>query len=213
MKVEPYVTDDGSVTYRDVERDVTFRSRHGARTESLHVFVEGCLERTPQLDEYRVLELGFGAGMNFALTYEACAARGTKLHYCAVERDPVRAPLPVGPPAASDLAARALSEPGSTVADCVCELVIHPCDWSSPLRAPGDFDAVYHDPFAPSVDPSCWTQECFAWSAALAAPHGVLATYSSAGHVRRALAAAGWHPRTARGPGRKREITYATLSP
>ena len=73
-------------------------------------------------------------------------------------------------------------------------------------------DAAYHDPFAPADNPEAWTEACFQWWKKWLNPNARLATYSAAGHVRRALAAAGFWVARAPGPGRKREITIASPS-
>jgi tRNA U34 5-methylaminomethyl-2-thiouridine-forming methyltransferase MnmC len=72
-ELERRVTADGSVTLFSSRYGQTFHSRHGAAAESWHVFVEGSgvgarlRARLPT----RVLEVGFGTGLNFFLTAQA----------------------------------------------------------------------------------------------------------------------------------------------
>ncbi|MCX6109106.1 MAG: MnmC family methyltransferase, partial [Proteobacteria bacterium] len=51
---------------------------------------------------------------------------------------------------------------------------------------------VWQDPFSPEKNPPLWEAAWFSRVRATAAPSCVLMTYSVAGPVRRALAAAGW---------------------
>ena len=71
-------------------------------------------------------------------------------------------------------------------------------------------DAIFHDPFAPNINPRSWTERCFTWEAENLKPAGILTTYSAAGHVRRALARAGFFVAIGPGVGKKRETTRAS---
>ena len=74
-----------------------YHSRHGARTESLHVFIgAGFLHRlnsAPVPDTLRILELGLGTGLNALLTLRhwkmTPLGRRPKLEYCALEPFPI----------------------------------------------------------------------------------------------------------------------------
>ena len=72
------------------------------------------------------------------------------------------------------------------------------------------FHALFHDPFAPSVNEDCWSVEYFRWAYGVLQKDGILATYSSAGQVRRNLAEAGFYVGVVQGPGRKKEISLAS---
>ena len=88
-------------------------------------------------------------------------------------------------------------------------LILHPYSWQECRIKDHFFDAVYHDPFAVSDNPDCWTQDCFSWSHASLNSDGILATYSAAGRIRRAMAAAGFFVAISKGSGSKREMTVA----
>jgi len=104
-------TTDGSLTLESSVYGESYRSRHGALSESRHVFLDasGVLEAlsrrsaeaTATATAVRVLEVGFGTGLNFLVT--ACAVldtiadeepsgvggtNGRRLHYTALENDP-----------------------------------------------------------------------------------------------------------------------------
>ncbi|STT04152.1 5-methylaminomethyl-2-thiouridine-forming enzyme mnmC [Klebsiella michiganensis] len=67
-------------------------------------------------------------------------------------------------------------------------------------------DAWFLDGFAPAKNPDMWTAELFAAMARLARPGGTLATFTSAGFVRRGLLEAGFSMQKRKGFGRKREM-------
>ena len=208
-------TADGSTTLRHRRLGVLYRSAQGARIESGHVFIRGAMAKAPP--PWGVLELGFGEARNFRGAVEAALETGAALHYCAVDHEPIPPGHVEGEGLGASLARAALAEVRRTCASAILEqdgvrLVLHPRDWKDAALEKERFGAVFHDPFAPSVNPEAWTESCFAWSRAAMAPRGILATYSAAGHVRRAMARAGLFVAVAAGPGRKREITFASPS-
>jgi tRNA U34 5-methylaminomethyl-2-thiouridine-forming methyltransferase MnmC len=75
----------------------------------------------------------------------------------------------------------------------------------------GSADAWFLDGFAPARNPELWEPALFAEVARHTRPGATAATYSAAGRVRRALAAAGFTVERAPGHGRKRHMTMARL--
>lgn len=75
------------------------------------------------------------------------------------------------------------------------------------------YDAIYHDAFSPSVSPELWSPVFLRSLATVLAPVGTFVTYSVAGAVRRALAAAGLEVRKVPGPAQgKAEVLVARLT-
>lgn len=219
--IEVVETRDGSKTLYDRQRNLHYRSVWGAAREARYVFLEG----TGLVDRpgpWTVLELGFGAAVNFCQTVEACLAREEiRLDYHAVEYAPVDSDkLAFQPGEAGRMAREALATladvPGEparvTGADGRVSLTVYPTRWrefdAPELRA----DAVYYDPFGPRREPESWSVECIEVARRHMADHAVLATYSAASQVKRTLFAAGLHVGTAPGLGAKREVTFAALS-
>lgn len=238
------VTDDGSRTLVSARYGEAFRSRRGAHTEARHVFVEGTgvARRLAEGAPTAVLEVGLGAATNLAWTAAGAIGGGAPLRYQAWEPDPLPAGAwrdlgleTVAPAAfiAALLSARAswgrlaLGEVRVWCHGPVrLELVVAPIAWLPEGRvvdAPSvgigalhetAFDAVYLDPFSPAVNPDAWTPAVLAALAARLGPGGVLASYSVAGPVRRALAAAGLEVAKVPGPpGGKREVLRARRPP
>ena len=73
----------------------------------------------------------------------------------------------------------------------------------------GTADAWFLDGFAPARNPEMWEPALLAAVHDRTVPGGTAATYSAAGAVRRALAAAGFETARAPGFGAKRHMTLA----
>ncbi|HEY0562408.1 MAG TPA: tRNA (5-methylaminomethyl-2-thiouridine)(34)-methyltransferase MnmD, partial [Methylophilus sp.] len=72
-------------------------------------------------------------------------------------------------------------------------------------------DAWFLDGFAPAKNPDMWQAPLFAQMARLSNTSATFATFTSAGVVKRGLAAAGFNVCKASGYGRKREMLYGTF--
>ncbi|MBZ9712669.1 tRNA (5-methylaminomethyl-2-thiouridine)(34)-methyltransferase MnmD [Deinococcus multiflagellatus] len=213
-------TPDGSRTAFNARYGEAYGSRHGAAAQARHVFVEGT--GTHWHPAPRVLEIGFGVGVNFRATLADTAARGTALHYRAYEFDPaprevLRAVAEGGQGAEHPAWAALLAawpETGGAQGEVEVEAggVRVTVTFADVLAAdlPRDWaTALYLDGFSPSRNPEVWTPDFVARLAGALAPGGVLGTYSAAGHVRRALAAAGLRAERRPGAPGKRECLRA----
>lgn len=200
-------TGDGSPTLARVGTGWTYRSDRGALREADHVFVHGA-DVLGQA-RIRVLELGFGVGTNFSALVRAARAAGTqRVEVHAVERARVPASmLPVFDADAHALAVEA-TEQGHAARGGV-SLTIHGGEFEAfvPEQC---FDAVWLDPFGPDAEPESWSPAVTRVIATALSPTGRLVTYSSAGWIRRNLAAVGLFVGTLPGPTEgKREFTIA----
>ncbi|WP_412029581.1 tRNA (5-methylaminomethyl-2-thiouridine)(34)-methyltransferase MnmD [Deinococcus yunweiensis] len=209
-------TPDGSRTALSARYGEAYGSRHGAVTQARHVFVEGAGTHTHPAP--RVLEVGFGLGVNFRATVQDVARRGVPLEYVAWEFDPAPVDVlrsvadgnthPVWTALLERWPEAAPAEPVHLASGGIT-LTIHfddiltaalPQDWAT---------ALYLDGFSPARNPEVWTPEVVARLAHALTPGGVLATYSAAGHVRRALIAAGLDAQRRPGAPGKRECLRA----
>ncbi|PYE56379.1 tRNA (5-methylaminomethyl-2-thiouridine)(34)-methyltransferase MnmD [Deinococcus yavapaiensis] len=202
-------TPDGSLTAFSERFGQAYSSVHGARSQATTVFVEGTGTRLHP--DPRVLEVGFGLGHNFRATLASRAAHAP-LSYLAFEFDPV---------------ARSVLERVSNEQDAFWQIVVRA--WQPPLRVEDDgkslevrledvtnatlpeawATAVYLDGFSPTANPDVWASPFLARLASSMASGGVLATYSSAGAVRRGLQGAGLIVEKRRGLRGKREFLVA----
>lgn len=208
-------TADGAATLYSATYGQTYHSEHGAVLEARHVFLRGTAYHPPA----RVLEVGFGAGLNFLVT--ASETQEHVLRYTALERYLPPADLlqaldygaVVGRPRLwAALVDWRRSLPldvpvGTYRFSCMgCELALlmgEATESKLPARA---FEAVYLDPFSPRANPELFTPGFLSALYRATAPGGRIATYSAAGAVRRALAAAGFEVRREAGPPGKREF-------
>ncbi len=71
----------------------------------------------------------------------------------------------------------------------------------------GVADAWYLDGFSPAKNPELWSDEMMLAVGAHTVAGGTCATYTAAGHVRRALTAAGFAVERVAGHGTKRHMT------
>ncbi len=231
--VGPLRTPDGSLTLESPRYGETYRSRHGAISEARHVFLSssGTLDRLASGRRAKVLEIGFGTGLNFLVTAAAAGAAGAPLDYVAAERDPLPLEALVG------LRYAELLYPFEGPA--------HLLDWYAGLGWPvplgghtlrfgkttltlfvgeasglvedmgvGAYGAVYLDPFSPRSNPDAWEEAFLGRLASGLAPGGRLVTYSVSGEVRRRLERAGLDVRKVPGPaGGKRESLVAESRP
>lgn len=218
MKVSIEKTADGSVTLFREDMDEHYHSMKGAEAESAHVYVDlGWRHVAAPGRTLRVFEVGFGTGLNAALT--AIAARGMSVptHYYSIELYP----LPV--------------ETAHEFASCqpigLCEEIdaAVAAEWNSPValsehftlekinadflavELPQDIDVVYFDAFAPEKQPEMWSESLFRKLYAAMAPGGVLTTYCAKGAIRRMLKEIGFVVERLAGPAHgKREVLRAT---
>ena len=207
-------TADGSTTLKHLDLNVLYRSDQGALGESEHVFLAGT-RLTQRHEPWRVLELGFGTGQNFLATAQAARTQGQNLHYVAIDAAPIPPEFVTSSSAdaafVQSLLARAREEDQTVSAErSGIYLTLHPYRWQDTPLSLEPVHSIFHDPFAPDINPDCWTRAAFAWGFSNLRPDGLLATYSAAGRVRRAMRDAGYVVARAPGYGKKREMTLAS---
>src|SRR5262245_2521329 len=92
MQRELLITKDGSHTISIPDMNVTYHSVHGAIQESMHVFIEAGLQgsgRFQRPDPCRILEMGFGTGLNALLTLIEAEKAETRIYYETLELHPL----------------------------------------------------------------------------------------------------------------------------
>ena len=84
-------TKDGSFTIFNRLLNSTYHSRHGALTESKHVFIAKGLEKRIEdgMTEVNILEMGFGTGLNALLSGAFAEEASVHVNYHALELFPV----------------------------------------------------------------------------------------------------------------------------
>lgn len=224
--LSPITTGDGSSTLYSARYGQTYGSSSGALREAREVFLEnsGVAARLAAGESVRVLEVGFGTGLNFFVTAQACLEQPkARLDYTALEHTLLSAETVqrLGYEASVD---RALVEaylewrehgdepPGTHVFEASgvrLELLLGEATGQTLPKS--SFYALYHDAFSPDVNPELWTEAFLSELVGALAPGGTLVSYCVQGVVRRALEALGLEVGKRPGPaGGKREVLVAT---
>nr|WP_199067426.1 bifunctional tRNA (5-methylaminomethyl-2-thiouridine)(34)-methyltransferase MnmD/FAD-dependent 5-carboxymethylaminomethyl-2-thiouridine(34) oxidoreductase MnmC [Chromobacterium sp. ASV5] len=216
-----------SVVFGDV-----YFSRDAGLDETRHVFLkhnqlEERFAALPADGQFCIAETGFGTGLNFLCAwqlFEQAAPPSARLHFVSAEKFPLtpadlaRA-LSLWPELADHAAAllrqydtltpgwHRLPLAGGRVT--LTLLIGDVLDVLPELEA--CVDAWFLDGFAPSKNPEMWQTALFEEMARLSRPGASFATFTSAGVVRRGLAAAGFEVRKAPGHGDKRHISHGWL--
>ncbi len=202
--------------------DDPYFSLENGLAETRHVFLGGNDLPARFAPGFHVAELGFGTGLNMLATLIAWRDSGAAgpLRFTSFEAYPM---------AAEDISRALNAFPEVTAAagpfleqwaagkriietsDLRAEIVIGDArqtlaNWAH--RA----DAWFLDGFSPARNPELWGNALMAQVARHTAPGGSFATYTAAGHVRRALADAGFAVRRRAGYGRKRHMSIGSLT-
>lgn len=201
--------------------DDPYYSLENGIAETTHVFVQG--NRIPERlgAPLHIAELGFGTGLNLLTTW-ALWAEGPRapLHFTSFEAFPMapdtRTRALRAFPTLAPLAARlgeALAHGEDELAPNLRFTLIEG-DARQTLPAwDGQADAWYLDGFSPAKNPELWDAALMRAVGAHTRPGGSFATYTAAGHVRRALAEAGFAVTRQPGYGRKRHMSIGRLTP
>lgn len=217
-------TDDGSATLFVPELNEHYHSTKGARTESQHIFIDMGLKASTATSP-RVLEIGFGTGLNAWLTLKEAERSCREVHYTGLELYPLAWEM-----------VEQLGYIPSSEQQHAAELFkqLHTAPWEKEIRLTphftllkqetdanllkaetdinklSSFDVIYFDAFAPEKQPEMWSQELFNRLYVLLNKDGILTTYCAKGIIRRMLQAAGFFVERLPGPpGGKREILRA----
>ena len=210
-----------------------FHTRAGALAQAEAVFLRGVglPERWQGRRSFAILENGFGFGVNALVTVAAWLAdpqRSATLDYVAIDAFPRSAAAmetfwgAVAPDFLKGLVQEVLAQYPHPIPGFhrlwLCEgrvrltLVWLPADRAA-QQIVGIFDALYLDGFAPAKNPEMWSEPLIAALVRRLAPQGRVATWSTAGSVRRALASAGLTVVRQPGFGSKRERLEAFRGP
>jgi tRNA 5-methylaminomethyl-2-thiouridine biosynthesis bifunctional protein len=212
----------------------TYASRSGAWGQADDVFIKGSgvAQRWQTQRCVRLLETGFGLGVNFLATWDSLRASSSnaRLHYVAIEKHPftredLRTALdhvlgradPHRRASLQALAERLHNQWPPMLAgfhalelDDQVTLTLVFADIQDALPAlRGVFDIFFLDGFAPGRNPQMWSPALLTQLPALAAPAARVASWCVAGTVRRALVDAGFVVEKRPGFGGKRAALAA----
>ncbi|RXK83559.1 tRNA (5-methylaminomethyl-2-thiouridine)(34)-methyltransferase MnmD [Filimonas effusa] len=226
MKRSKQITRDGSHTISIPSLDVTFHSVYGAIQESMWVFIISGWKywlQQPQVAEapeqaVRILEMGFGTGLNALLTLQQARLTEQPVFYQSVEQYPLTAEEADGLNYADQLNDASLapyleqlhSSAWNEDLSLTPYFTLHKSHAAlQDLQTDHRFHIIYYDAFAPRAQPELWTEEIFSQLIGYLEPSGILLTYCSKSIVRKAMQAAGFTVEKIQGPPHKREMLRA----
>lgn len=219
MKREIIRTKDGSNTIHIPEWDEQYHSKHGAIQEAYHVFIQMglfFLLESNAPEEIRILEIGFGTGLNAYITYIESKKVNYKFEYTGIEAFPVPFQL-----------IEQLNYPKELNDSKESYYLLHRSPWSEKviisdrfkliknemtfedINFTNTFHLIYFDAFGARVQPELWTEVIFEKMFNAMKKGGVLVTYSAKGSVRRAMNSVGFIVERLPGPPGKREMLRA----
>ncbi len=213
MNFEMILTEDGSHSLYVREIDESYHSTHGAVQESRHIFIDAGLKQCSK-SEIRVLEIGFGTGLNAFLTLIEAEQSEKTIQYTTLEKYPVEVE-------------KALQLNYSELVSPEYKHFfekLHTSFWNENVEISPHFnlkkietdftefdftekfDVIYFDAFSPEKQAEMWSEHQFEKLYKCCNFGAVLTTYCAKGSVRRAMQSAGFKVERLAGPPGKREI-------
>jgi tRNA U34 5-methylaminomethyl-2-thiouridine-forming methyltransferase MnmC len=221
QKREIKLTDDGSPTIHMPLLNENYHSRFGAYTESQYVFIQAGLEKAlEEFSSIRILEIGFGTGLN-ALLSISCLKKhiGKTIQYCGIEPYPMESQMLQQ---YHELSKIAIDENEWERFFKICrnnDGCYHSVSDSFQLKIIDQrfedlefdetFNLVYYDAFGPGTQPEMWEPDKMKRLYECMSPDGIFVTYCAQGQFKRGLHAAGFRIEPLPGPPGKRQMTRA----
>lgn len=170
--------------------------------------------KKPQTVNVKLLEIGFGTGLNAWLTALECAKNNLACAYHSLETYP----LPI------DITKQLNYSANATDAEKELFKQLHTAEWNKPVSITANFeltkhhvslqafvptetfDIIYFDAFAPEKQPELWHEDGFQKLYDCLNPNGIIVTYSSKGDIKRLWKKIGFDVERLPGPPFKRHM-------
>lgn len=211
-------TQDGSHSLLHEQLNETYHSIHGAIQESNYVFIEKGLEfvKSSGKPEIKILEIGFGTGLNALLTIQRTLTNSLTIRYTTIEAFPVEEEVWSQLNYADAVELKAWFEK------------LHRATWNEWVELSPTFhlrklhttlqdvtvevdqyDLIYFDAFAPNKQPAMWELPMLEKVVTSMNADGVLVTYCAKGQLKRDLQSLNLKVESLPGPPGKREMVRA----
>ena len=214
MNREIIITKDGSHSFINKDIDEGYHSRYGAISEAKHVFIKnGIISKFKK--KIRVLEVGFGTGLNALLTLIQ-SNDNKQIDYHTIENNPI-----IEKEYNQLNYCSILNIENSLLID------MHKSNWNKSKQIVNNFqltkhlisieeykdnikfDIIYFDAFAPNKQKDIWKTEILTKMYHQLKQNGFLVTYCAQGKLKRNLKKIGFKVETLIGPPGKREMIRA----
>jgi tRNA U34 5-methylaminomethyl-2-thiouridine-forming methyltransferase MnmC len=221
-KLKLITTDDGSHSLYDEELKESYHSFNGAFKESIHVFMiyglDSWVAENPNKKPIRILEVGFGTGLNAWLSLVWAEQNQIPLLYHSIETRPLSEEI------YSQLNYGDMDDAIFHYKPYLQRL--HKAKWDEGVIMSEYFnmkkdhislqdvklypaDIIFYDAFAPSKQPEMWTSEALGKACESLRPGGLFTTYCATGKLKIELKELGLEVETLAGPLGKKEMTRA----
>jgi len=221
-KLKLITTDDGSHSLYDEELKESYHSFNGAFKESIHVFMiyglDSWVAENPNKTPIRILEVGFGTGLNAWLSLVWAEQNQIPLLYHSIETRPLSEEI------YSQLNYGDMDDAIFHYKPYLQRL--HKAKWDEGVIMSEYFnmkkdhislqdvklypaDIIFYDAFAPSKQPEMWTSEALGKVCESLKPGGLFTTYCATGQLKIELKELGLEVETVPGPLGKKQMTRA----
>lgn len=224
MTLKLIKTKDGSSTLFNDELNEHYHSQHGAIQESQYVFIQNGLEKAVEtFQKIKILEVGFGTGLNALLTYVAAANfdKNIAIEYHTIEAFPLSIDLIESINYPEILNVKDLRNIFNKFHSCPPGEEVKMSEFFTFVKyhqklrdyfsshSENDFNLLYYDAFAQYAQPEMWEQDIFLELSKRMVKDGIFVTYAATGNLKRALNDVGFKVEALPGAPGKREMTRA----
>ena len=214
------ITADGSHSLASADFKENYHSTNGAVDESRHVYIEAGLNYLLAQNKrgIKILEIGFGTGLNTFLTIIEAQKKNLKIEYCAIEAFPIEEKIfnALNYPEVLNSSEELFRQLHRQNTSPNYSQITQNFSFSKTIskieyvELKEKFDLIYYDAFAPTTQPELWTEKIFQKMYDCLHSGGILVTYCAKGSFRRTLKSAGFVVEKLPGATGKREMTRAT---
>lgn len=217
------ISDDGSHTFISDKFGVSYHSTHGALQESITVFLAAGLHyaRHNFISDIKILEMGFGTGLNALLTLIESEKYRKRISYNTIEAYPIGINEAKSLNYIDILNAEVYRDQFESMhsSDSMKQITVsdrmvfkkYICQLEN-FEPQEKYNVVYYDAFAPTTQPELWDEKMMKKIYDMLADEAVFVSYCAKGSFKRALKSAGFVLEPLPGPPGKREMTRAIKS-
>ncbi len=220
MPDEIFDSEDGSHSILSDQFGVSYHSKYGAIAESQHVFIDAGLsyQQNKNVKEIRILEMGFGTGLNALMAYNYALSNTLSIDYFTFEKFPLAKAIYSKLNYLKQLSVPHLEQEFELMHTSLSKETVSISERFTFTKylediitsdLPQGIDIIFFDAFAPNSQPELWDEKLLSRLYDSLNSEGILTTYCAKGSFKRALKSVGFTLDSIPGPHGKREMTRA----